>query len=56
MIIVGAALGALIGAFAGIVMHEDFRTFLGFDRHRIVSACILVGGLTGLVGGAIMAI
>ena len=51
MIIFATAFGALVGTLAGTVMHPDHRSFLGIERHAAVALGILIGGLTGLMGG-----
>jgi hypothetical protein len=52
MILIATALGMFVGALGGAVMHHDFRSELGVDRHRAVVGGIVFGGLTGLLGAA----
>jgi hypothetical protein len=51
MIILATVFGALVGTLAGFVMHADHRSFLGVDRHSAVVFGIMIGGITGLMGG-----
>jgi hypothetical protein len=56
MILLATMVGVLIGSLAGSFMHSDFRASLGVERHSVVAAGILIGGLTGLMGGVTMVV
>jgi hypothetical protein len=56
MIIIATLLGVVVGTVAALVMHPDIRAQLGLQQHSAIAAGIFLGGLTGLMGGVMMAV